>query len=76
MSPSSHELVTRTRFVEYELRDAQFVGGPPAPLGAGQCLMGRKDDVAARPRREIAHDAGFDIDRAHDVMVSRQVATR
>lgn len=42
MPPSAHELVTSTRFVEYELRDAQFACGPPAPPGAGQCLMGRK----------------------------------
>lgn len=76
MSPSTHELVTGARFVEYELRDAQLVGRPPAPPGAGQCLMGRKDDVAARPRREIAHDAGFDVDRVHDAIVSRHGATQ
>jgi hypothetical protein len=35
--------------------------------------MGREDDVAARPRREVAHEAGFDVDRAHDVIVSRHV---
>lgn len=66
------------RFIEHHLRDEklEFMATVPPP-GMGYLLVSRRNQVAARPRGQIADDACFEVNLgAHDFMLPRRSSWR
>src|SRR5450631_1869372 len=53
--------VARASLIENELRHVEVEGLAAVPPLDGYLLLGRADEIASWPRRQVADDGGFDV---------------